>query len=149
MSVTGWTPGRSLRTWRWLTYDFRMEPRGGREHRQVLLFSRMQPLNEQEATCGDAEGVRFLVGHLAACCRGTAQVDLDSHDRAPFVGSRISTPCHGTRAAAGYRQSRDRLRRQLLPEHAPRTAPPGKVSAEAAMRDPPPSSPQSHQPPAR
>jgi len=39
-------------------------------------------LNEQKAASGDAERVRFFVGHLAACCRGTAQVDLHSHDRA-------------------------------------------------------------------
>ncbi len=113
--VTGRTPGRSLRSWRRLPHDFRMEPCGRREHRQVLLLSRVLPLNEQETTRGDTEGVRFVVRHLAARCRSTAEVDLDSHDRAPFVGGRISNTCHGTPTAARCRISRDRPGQQLLP----------------------------------
>jgi hypothetical protein len=61
-----------------------MEPRAGREHRQILLLSRVLTLKEQEAASSDAERVPAVVGHLAVCRRGTARVDSDSHDRAPL-----------------------------------------------------------------
>jgi hypothetical protein len=98
-----WTPGRSPRAWRRFPHDFRMEPRAGREHRQILLFSRVLTLNEQEAASGDAERVRLVVGHLAVCCRGTAQINLDSHDRHPsHAAGYASLPRYSrTRPAVG------------------------------------------------
>src|SRR6266571_935348 len=80
LSLTRWTPGKSA--WRGLPDHFRMAPRVRREHRQIHLFSGVLTLNEQEAASGDAERVRFLVGHLAVGRRDTVQIDLDRYDRA-------------------------------------------------------------------
>src|SRR5712691_1269218 len=109
-----------------------MEPRTGREHRQILLFSRVLTLNEQEAASGDAERVRFVVGHLAMCSRGTAHIDLDSHDRHSFVRGRICITCHGTPAVP-----------QLSAAGGPLRAPSRSPGAEvpARMRTFPPSVP--------
>ena len=44
----------------------------------------MLTLNEQETARGDAERIRLLVNHLALSRRGTAQINLDRHDRPPL-----------------------------------------------------------------
>ena len=49
------SPDRLRRTRSRLLHDFRTEPRVWREDREILLCSRMLPLNQQEAASGDAE----------------------------------------------------------------------------------------------
>jgi hypothetical protein len=89
-------PDGLLRTLSGLLHDFRMEPRVWREDREILLCPRMLPLNEQEATSGDAECVCLVVRDLAARYRGAVQVDLDSHDQPSFARGAVSSICHAT-----------------------------------------------------
>src|SRR5690348_13591668 len=84
-------PGTGLvRTLSRLLHDFRMAPYVGCEDCEILLCSRMVPLNEQEAASGDGECVRLVVRDLALRSQVAAQVDLDSHDRPSFAAHRFS-----------------------------------------------------------
>src|SRR5260370_34995969 len=81
------TRARSVRV-RLLTHDFRVHPRARREDREILLFARVQALNEQETAGGDAECGRVGVRRLAVGRLRAGEIASASPDPQPLGRAR-------------------------------------------------------------